>query len=148
MWARTRAIFRKLLRISSGPPPPPPLHTNFHTTSHTTFYTSFSIKSSWIYVPCSVKFPRLFKSLPSLFRVWILHVFALIFHRFWYGKFIDLHHFNIQTSLRYQTSQTLFLNNTTAFCAQNHVSSLSDKYHFWCVPFLFLIQFVGLIFSE
>ena len=77
---------------------------------------------------------------------------ASSFHRFCHGFgphfrwFWDA--FPVRAFTSHRTSGTLFLNNTTVFCAQNQVFDLPEKLEFQCFSLSFSIPVLALNFDE
>jgi len=69
------------------------------------------------------------------------HGFGPHFRWFWDA-------FPVRAFTSHRTSRTLFLNNTTVFCAQNQVFDLPEKLEFQCFSLSFSIPVLALNFNE
>ena len=105
-------------------------------------------QSHWLFEPHFITFSQMFipfgAPFPECFHVFYLTFsrinFAQNSHRFCIDFGMDLslifHQLCTRTSLRYQISRTLFLNNSIMFCAQNKVFTLSEKNTWFSPPSL------------
>ena len=132
------------LRLGKPPPPnaawpkiPPAAKITFR--NHVIFEPRFFITFSQILLHFWIPFSEFF----HVFCITFSRIdFAQMFHWFSIDFGMDFslifHHLCIQTSLRYQTPRTWFLNNSIVFCAQNKVLTLSEKLFFHdCHAFLY-----------